>query len=322
MQDVAPSTPSRLQDGAGPSPEVIRQLDLDLPRTAGGDKALQACIGRVRAMILQHLEEDPELGYCQGMTLVAAVFAAAVPDPEAYDRFAAFLQLVRGLWLPGFPLLTPCMAGFEVLARGKPWFEHFTRLGVRSDMFLPQALLSMFVNWLPLMMLLHCLRFLEDFGLAALLSLAISFLDLHEAHLLKQPTFEELMEALQGLKQSDCCPSNLLQNAEIGLPQASEVLEDCDHVAPRLGRFERKGSKVLDEEGKEILTSPGLGGTLEWVSSQTSSSFSDWWQATGFRSSFFSWAFLECEVPSVRSREKPGEAERQVSKSDSLDRSL
>ena len=52
-------------------------------------------------MILKHLMEDPELepqksqlmvvvhfshharlGYCQGMTLVAAVFAAAAADPE------------------------------------------------------------------------------------------------------------------------------------------------------------------------------------------------------------------------------------------------
>ena len=64
--------------------QVIRQLDLDLPRTAGGDKSLQACIGRpdlvlacffaefqtgtvlrVRAMILQHLDEDStELTRC------------------------------------------------------------------------------------------------------------------------------------------------------------------------------------------------------------------------------------------------------------------
>ncbi|CAE7921160.1 GYP5 [Symbiodinium necroappetens] len=251
-------------------------------------------------MILKHLMEDPELGYCQGMTLVAAVFAAAAEDPEAYTRFAAFVRQVRGLWLPGFPLLAPCMAGFEVLAREKPWFEHFARLGVRSDMFLPQALLSMFVNWLPLMMLLHCLSFLEDFGLAALLSLAIAFLDLHEARLLTQPTFEELMEVLQSLKQAECSESKLLEIAESGMAQASEVLE-TEQIEPRPhGRLKRKGSQVVDEDGKEILAT-GLG-SVDWISSSetgTSHWMSDWWQAAGLHSSLFSWAFLQCEVPAT-----------------------
>lgn len=270
-------------------------------------------------MILKHLMEDPELGYCQGMTLVAAVFAAAAEDPEAYTRFAAFVRQVRGLWLPGFPLLAPCMAGFEVLAREKPWFEHFARLGVRSDMFLPQALLSMFVNWLPLMMLLHCLSFLEDFGLAALLSLAIAFLDLHEARLLTQPTFEELMEVLQSLKQAECSESKLLEIAESGMAQASEVLE-TEQIEPRPhGRLKRKGSQVVDEDGKEILAT-GLG-SVDWISSSetgTSHWMSDWWQAAGLHSSLFSWAFLQCEAPSVESREKVAES-RCVS---ALERSL
>ncbi|CAJ1338760.1 unnamed protein product [Effrenium voratum] len=99
--DAAPVAVSRSPFEAA-DPEVLRQLDLDLPRTAGSDVALQACIGRVRTMILQHLEDDPELGYCQGMTLVAAVFAAAEPeDAEAYERFSGFIRRVRGLWLPG-----------------------------------------------------------------------------------------------------------------------------------------------------------------------------------------------------------------------------
>eukprot|EP00913_Durusdinium_trenchii_P000469 g429.t1 len=92
---AAPFTASR-PDGA--DAEVLRQLELDLPRTAGNDAALQACIGRVRSMILQHLEDDPELGYCQGMTLVAGVFAAQEDaDVEAYRRFAGFMQQASNL---------------------------------------------------------------------------------------------------------------------------------------------------------------------------------------------------------------------------------
>ena len=48
------------------------------------------------------MAEDPELGYCQGMNLVAALFAvAAQSQSEAYMRFRAFLGRLRGLWQPG-----------------------------------------------------------------------------------------------------------------------------------------------------------------------------------------------------------------------------
>ena len=42
---AAPFSPSR-HDGDGVNAEVLRQLELDLPRTAGTDVALHGCIGR------------------------------------------------------------------------------------------------------------------------------------------------------------------------------------------------------------------------------------------------------------------------------------
>ena len=65
-------------------------------------------------------------------------------------------------------------------------------------MFLPQALLSMLATWLPLRALLYCLGFVEK-GVEPLLSLAVAVLDLQEARILKQESFEELMDLVQGL---------------------------------------------------------------------------------------------------------------------------
>lgn len=302
---AAPFSPSR-HDGDGVNAEVLRQLELDLPRTAGTDVALHGCIGRVRTMILQHLEDDPELGYCQGMTLVAAVFAAAHNDAEveAYRRFAAFVQRVRGLWLPGFPLLQPSIASFEALAKGRPWFMHLVRYGVQTEMFLPQALLSMLVTWLPLRSLLHCLQFLEC-GLKSLLSLALALLDSQESQLLQQQSFEELMDTIQGLKNCKVCPNRLLETAEA---QAKAVdlasFPESASVANfrRSGRLHRKGSKVVDEEGIEILAAPtgGLPNNLEWLAQQKEDSASDWWQGSSpinAIGSLFHWIFPDCEAP-------------------------
>lgn len=300
---AAPFSPSR-HDGDGVNAEVLRQLELDLPRTAGTDVALHGCIGRVRKMILQHLEDDPELGYCQGMTLVAAVFAAAHNDGEveAYRRFAAFVQRVRGLWLPGFPLLQPSIASFEALAKGRPWFTHLVRYGVQTEMFLPQALLSMLVTWLPLRTLLHCLQFLES-GLKSLLSLAVALLDSQESQLLQQQSFEELMDTIQGLKDCKVCPSRLLETAEAQAKVDVASFPESASVANfRSGRLHRKGSKVVDEEGIEILAAPtgGLPNNLEWLAQQKEDSTSDWWQGSSpinAIGSLFHWIFPDCEAP-------------------------
>ncbi|CAJ1338762.1 unnamed protein product [Effrenium voratum] len=202
---------------------------------------------------------------------------------------------------PGFPLLPPSTSCFEALAKNNAWFAHFARYGLLTDMFLPQALLSMFVNWLPLRTLLHCLDFLEE-GLAALLSLALAVLELKESQLLQLQSFEELMEALQGLKESQISSSVLLERAEAGFAQASEVLLDCEgSPIVRLKKIQRKGSRVVDEEGNDILASaPGnLPNNLEWIAQESPTSVSDWWEGhspLNLGASLFRWAFPDCEV--------------------------
>lgn len=254
-------------------------------------------------MILQHLEDDPELGYCQGMTLVAGVFAAQEDaDVEAYRRFAGFMQQVRGLWMPGFPLLQPSIASFEALAAGKPWFSHFIRYGVQTEMFLPQALLSMLVTWLPLHTLLHCLGFLEQ-GLDSLLSLAVAVLDMQENHFLQQNSFEELMDALQGLKDCQVSSSDLLEIAKAALQVLHEGREWEKRPSLRRSVFTRKGSKVVDEEGNEVLAASAGGSLpdkLERIAQEKGGSDSRWWQASPSLdaiNSLFHWIFPDCEAP-------------------------
>merc|ERR1712046_114762 len=113
---------------------------MDIPRTSGGDALVDARIGILRSMLLRHAAEDPDLGYCQGMNFVAAVFAAdSKKQNEAYARFKAFMHELRDLWMPGFPLLEPGTAQFQELSQSRKWYHHLEKHGVEPCMYLPQA---------------------------------------------------------------------------------------------------------------------------------------------------------------------------------------
>jgi len=105
--------------------DAIKEMDLDLPRACLLGPSVCTLSGRIRALLLRHLAEDPELGYCQGMHLVAAVFSkASSSQDEAYMRFHRFMGRARGLWAPGFPLLRVGAAQLEVVAKKRPWYAH------------------------------------------------------------------------------------------------------------------------------------------------------------------------------------------------------
>jgi len=186
---------------------AVELLDQDLPRTAGLlGPHVTAHVGRIRALLLRLLAEDPELGYCQGLHLVAAVFSKAIgSQADAYGRFHSFVQRVRGLWLPGFPLLQVGSNQFSCAVRERPWYRHLHDHCVEPSMFLPQALLTMFTLWLPLETIVECLPFPERLGLSAMVAMTVAVLDHAAERILKEKRFEGILGVLQALP--DCPPS-------------------------------------------------------------------------------------------------------------------
>ncbi|CAE8594852.1 unnamed protein product [Polarella glacialis] len=298
--DESPTRRLYVQDRAVDQ-EAVHQLDVDLPRTAGGEPLILACIGRIRSMILQHLAEDPELGYCQGMTLVAAAFAAAAGrQSEAYSRFSAFMKRVRGLWMPGFPLLEVATAAFEALAQQRPWYQHLRRYEVSPGMFLPQALLTMFVSWLPLSTLTRSIGLLEHAGLAGMLAMTLAVLDHAGPHLLKQLTFEDLLDELKLLKSKAPQPEVLEQATQQLIPQAVTVLVlPSAPVRARSQILKRKGSRVVDENGQDAFAEGNLSAAPDWLASESSAAALSWVEAdtAAVGGAVLRWAFGECEAP-------------------------
>lgn len=216
-------------------PYAIFQMDQDLPRTAGSEPLVRVCKGRIRSMLLRQLAEDPQLGYCQGMNFVAAVFAvAARSQNEAYERFHGFTQRVRGLWMPGFPLLEMGVAHFATVAKERSWFQHLIAHDVRPSMFLPQALMTMFAMWLPLRTVVECLALPERNGLIGMVAMTVAVLDHARDRLLQQHSFEELLSVFRGLQDSPPEPQALAAAASRAVPEcisrrssAKELLRVC-----------------------------------------------------------------------------------------------
>ncbi|CAK0901851.1 unnamed protein product [Prorocentrum cordatum] len=226
--------------------DAVKQIDLDMPRTAGGDPLLSARLSWVRAMLMRQLAEDPDLGYCQGMNLVAAIFGAAAGSyVEAYERFHTFVDGVRGLWLPGFPELQKAASLVEVLAADRRWMSHLSEHGIDPMMYLPQALLTLFASWLPPVTLLHCLPSLERGGMAGLLATTLAVLGLAEPQLLRQKSADTLMPVLRSMV--DIAPDAMTLAVELHreLPAATRALAREDlPVLRREPTIERQMSRV------------------------------------------------------------------------------
>jgi len=211
----------------------MRLLDLDLKRTYASDPAVQSRRAVLREMLLRRLAEDPEVGYCQGLSFWAAPFAVACESKhEAYSRFLSLTQRMRALWLPGLPLLRDGSDLFAAAADDQPWFKHMEEHGVHTSMYLPQVWVALFSQWLPMSSLLECLPFLEVRGFEGIISLTLAVLEEVSPELMKLTCIEDILPLLSSIRQCSCTHegSALVDAAGSWIPS---VIRTAEHVALR-----------------------------------------------------------------------------------------
>lgn len=206
----------------------MRLLDLDLKRTYASDPAVQSRRAVVREMLLRRLAEDPEVGYCQGLSFWAAPFAVACDSKhEAYSRFLSLTQRMRALWLPGLPLLRDGSELFTAAADDRPWFKHMEEHGVHTSMYLPQVWVALFSQWLPMSSLLECLPFLEVRGFEGIISLTLAVLEEVSPELMKLTCIEDILPLLSSIRQCSCTHkvSALIDAAGSWIPSVARTAE-------------------------------------------------------------------------------------------------
>jgi len=214
------------------------------------------------------------------MHFVAALFAAVADShAEAYWRFDVFIGGIRGLWLPGFPLLRAGASQFEGLAHHRPWFRHFHHHGVDSSMYLPEVWLGLFASWLPLQTLTECLELLEGYGFAGVLAMTLAMLDHMSNEIMQRDTFEDILQLLREEAKELFAPSPAELAAgtrawlrtvvqDLGASYAAAVSEPTKIAVVDM-QCQREESRVV--VNGNVLKLPSLS---EWVAQTTEKSAS------------------------------------------------
>ncbi|CAE7726470.1 DUSP9 [Symbiodinium sp. CCMP2592] len=247
--------------------EHQKQVLLDLPEFDDGDPPVQRKrIERIRALLIRQAAHDPELGYCQGMHLSAAIFVAASESQgEAYWRFHGFTTALRGLWLgsSSFPLLRSGCACFqegskkEELAKGRPWFQHLMALKIDLNLYLAQAWLGLFGLWLPFSVLVQCIQLLEGSHMAGLLAMTLALLDRRSDRMHEAQTEDGLLRVL--LSKEDISAREILQETRKNLAEASIALKQNTCVVEEAElTLTMRNSRVFSDERKILEGLPSL----------------------------------------------------------------
>lgn len=239
--------------------EHQKQVLLDLPDFDGvdGDPVHRERIERIRSLLIRQAAHDPELGYCQGMHLTAAIFVAASESQgEAYWRFHGFTTALRGLWLgsSSFPLLRSGCACFQELAKGRPWYQHLMALKLDLNVYLAQAWLGLFGLWLPFSVLVQSIQLLEGSHMAGLLAMTLALLDRRSDRLHEAQTEDALLRVLSS--KEDISAREILRETRKNLAEASIALKHNTDEAELT--LTMRNSRVFSDEQKILEGLPSL----------------------------------------------------------------
>ena len=82
-------------DGSDPDPSVVAQVDMDIRRTLTDNVFFREGPGvtRLREVLVSYARRNPEVGYCQGMNLIAASLLLITPTAE--DAFWLLVSLIE-----------------------------------------------------------------------------------------------------------------------------------------------------------------------------------------------------------------------------------
>lgn len=253
-----------LYDSMSDDVEIVRQIDLDVARTwrlhekffTRYSQGQRSCF----RILLAYAALDTEVGYCQGMSQIAALLMIVFNDEKkAFWGLVALMNKVpwaqRGMFAPHFPKLSRFCAYWEnILQKHMPRvYRHLENESLISQIYLTKWFLQNFLDRMPFRIavrLWDC--FLLDGDVVVLAATYILFKSNHRK--ICQLSFEDLTPFLQ----NDIC--NLTIPDDTFFLQIQKVIPlmkamiTLPPVPPELPTFRKTAS--LPAKGRENKVIP------------------------------------------------------------------
>ncbi|XP_059620211.1 rab GTPase-activating protein 1-like isoform X2 [Phlebotomus argentipes] len=177
---------------------------------------------------------DSEVGYCQGLSFIAASLLLHMPEEEAFCVLVALMYDygLRDLYKHGFESLYLRLYQLNRLLKDQlpRLYEHFAQIGVETHMFASQWFLTLFTARFPLYFVYHILDvFLLD-GMPILFQVAMTLLSVYEQEL-RQLDFEGVLKYFRVTLPKKCRNEN----------QAKKLMKmACERKVKRLKHYEEE----------------------------------------------------------------------------------
>eukprot|EP01087_Luapelamoeba_hula_P007787 TRINITY_DN1911_c0_g1_i1.p1 TRINITY_DN1911_c0_g1~~TRINITY_DN1911_c0_g1_i1.p1 ORF type:complete len:796 (+),score=150.04 TRINITY_DN1911_c0_g1_i1:791-3178(+) len=180
-----------------------RQIDLDIRRTYRNHFMFRASSGvgqqTLGNVLKAYAYYDKEVGYCQGMSSVAALMLMYMEEEDAFCALICLLDAeskfsMTGLYRPGFPKLLWCFKTHEtLLAAFLPGLSaHMKREGIETSMYATKWFQTLFLESLPFPVVLRLWDLFLCWGYEAVFAIVLSILSVFEDKLRAMP-FEDLL---------------------------------------------------------------------------------------------------------------------------------
>uniref|UniRef100_A0A1A9Z3C5 Rab-GAP TBC domain-containing protein n=1 Tax=Glossina pallidipes TaxID=7398 RepID=A0A1A9Z3C5_GLOPL len=188
---------------------------------------------------------DKEVGYCQGLSFIAASLLLHMPEEDAFCVLVSLMYDygLRDLYKQGFEVLYLRLYQLERLIKDHlpKLHEHFVACGIETHMYASQWFLTLFTARFPLCFVFHVLDvFLLD-GLPLLFQVAITLLSICENDL-RQLDFEGILKYFRVTLPKKCRSSS----------QARRIMKmACERKIKKLRHFEDEF--MLKKQDKERM---------------------------------------------------------------------
>jgi len=212
----------------------IRQIDLDVNRTYRDHMMFRERFS-VKQQALFHILAaysmyNVEVGYCQGMSGIAALLLMYMNEEDAFWALSALLtdkiHHMHGFFVPGFPKLTRFQNHHDkILSKTMPKLQkHLEKEGCFTSLYTLKWFMQCFLDRLPFSLVLRLYDIFMIEGDRVLLAMAFGIMKLHKKQFLKMG-LEELAPYLQETLASDLVYSDdemidILQEAMSDLRKA------------------------------------------------------------------------------------------------------